>query len=483
MIQGERNAIDPVVLQAESGTLLLAAESRGKEGSTVLLSRGTDDGRKWDGPREIARADKGNRISAGAAGTLPSGRLVLVLHEWQETPGKVNHIREEPAGVHHYSWSGFRRLSALQVLVSKDDGGTWTPATIDAASGPTAISAMGSVFSANGAAWFPVYGPSDKAEMDAALSGVGLMKSDDDGNTWRFSHWVAKADKENGIGYGPGDVTVLPDGRWLGLLQGNYRRLGDYTRPRVCRTISSDGGRTWSAPEQKLLNHGCSTIALDHDEIMVGGWQDRGILFTVGTNAGADWLYQDQVWWCIWYGKGDRGGTRLLKLGEDVLVVYHWMDKADPTRTEVRAQVIRRSAKQPGSLLKRSAPVESPKWKWAMSEAQQVPDVPAAPAGILFKSLLKLQSGDWMCLGCVGSRVAGTAYGFAPTGFCGLTSASIKGPWKKVFDLPTPKEAGGVFDTGTGAGMPGVMVQHSSGRLFLPFSAKDRKVCVCEGSS
>lgn len=73
--------------------------------------------------------------------------------------------------------------------------------------------------------------------------------------------------------------------RWLAILQGNYRGLGDYTRPRVCRTISSDAGRTWSVPEQKFLNHGTSTVTLDGrdgEEIMVGGWKDRGIHFTVG---------------------------------------------------------------------------------------------------------------------------------------------------------------------------------------------------------
>ena len=45
---------------------------------------------------------------------------------------------------------------------------------------------------------------------------------------------------------------------------------------------------------------------------MGGGWKDRGILFTVGTNAGADWLYQDQVWGRSWYAQGNRGGTRML---------------------------------------------------------------------------------------------------------------------------------------------------------------------------
>lgn len=38
-----------------------------------------------------------------------------------------------------------------------------------------------------------------------------------------------------------------------------------------------------------------------------------------------------------------------------------------------------------------------------------------------------------------------------------------------------PREVGGLFDTGTGAGVFGAMVQHSSGRLFLPLSTRNRK--------
>ncbi len=478
-IAAEHNVIEPVAVRTRSGSLLVAAESVGKNESTIVLSRSMDLGQTWN--REtghLVQANDGYRVSAGAAGMLPSGRLVLACHEWQEKPGTVRHVREEPAGVHHYQWSGFRRASGLKVFLSDDDGKNWTTADSNVAGGPVATAAMGSVFAADGAIWLPVYASSDHKQTDAALSGVGLMRSDDNGQSWKFSHWIAKADEAHNIGYGPGDVTVLPDGRWLGLLQGNYRGLGDYTRPRVCRTISSDAGRTWSIPEQKFLNHGTSTVTLDGrdgEEIMVGGWKDRGIHFTVGANAGEDWRYQDQVWWCIWYGVGNRGGARLLKLDEGVLAVYHWMDDKDLLRTQVRSQMIRRATGPAPETKRPTVEKLKPQSQWRMAEAYQLPPIPDAPAGIRIKTLLKLRSGDWICLGYVGSKKADTAYGFAPTGVCALRSAKITGPWNKIADIPMPPEVGGLFDTGTGAGVPGAMVQHSSGRLFLPLSTSNRK--------
>ncbi len=475
VIAGERNVIDPVSMRTLSGALLVAAESFVKNESVVLVSRSADQGRTWNTAQLLVRAKETFRVGAGAAGTLPSGRLVLVTNEWKEIPGTVAHVRENPVGVHHYLWNGFHRVSTISVWISDDDGATWTAATTKVDGGPLATSGTGRVFAADGAAWLPIYGPSNEQEMDASLSSVGIMRSADNGQSWRFSHWIAKANETQKIGYGTGDITILPDGRWLGLLQGNYRGLGDYTRPRVCRTISADGGRTWSIPEQKLLNHGCSTVTLDNEEIMVGGWKDRGIMFTVGTNAGEDWLYQDQVWWCIWYGKGNRGGTHLLKLDDGVLAVYHWMDAKDNSRTEVRAQVIRRASGAAAETRQHIREVHNTEPGWRMAEAYQVPDIPAAPAGIRIKTMLKLRSGDWTCLGYVGSKKAETAYGFAPTGVCTLRSAEIAGPWKKIADVPMPKEVGGLLDTGTGAGVPGTMVQHSSGRLFLPLSTSSRK--------
>ena len=173
-IVSEHNVIEPVAVRTSSGSLLVAAEHVAMSESAIVMSRSADQGQTWN--REtghLVQAKAGYRVSAGAAGMLPSGRLVLACHEWQEKPGTVEHVREEPAGVHHYRWSGYHRASVLKVFLSDDDGKSWTAATTNVAGGPVATAAMGTVFAADGALWLPVYGPSDGKQTDAALSGVG----------------------------------------------------------------------------------------------------------------------------------------------------------------------------------------------------------------------------------------------------------------------------------------------------------------------
>jgi len=502
VLEAKHDAVDPVAVRTGSGVLLVAAESR--DSRRVLLSRSRDAGATWEGPRAVAGGAEGSRITPGAGGALPSGRLVLAMHEWQDmlpssyagssplyhynldltshpaarqerldVPGKVTWVSEKPHGVHHYSWTGFRRTSTLKVLVSDDEGKTWVAAACDTARGPIAPSAMGRVFAEEGALWLAVCGPADKKEMDAALSGVGLMRSEDDGQSWRFSHWVARADRKQGIGYGPGEIIVLPDGRWLGMLQGNYRGLGDYTRPRICRTVSSDAGRTWTTAAPILLGPKPSLALLDRDRFMVGTRQDRGVIYNMMLNAGADLLYQDQLWECIGYQAGLRGGLNLLKLDNDtVFAVYHWHGKTDSTgpsveRCEVRSQVVRRREEFRLEIPPTSGDAGR-KRQWVMGEAYQVPDIPEAPSGIRIETLLKLKSGDWIAIGYGQTDTGEGSYGFTVKDFVALRSAAIEGPWRKVGLVPVPTGAAG--DTGTGSNMPGVMIQTKTGRLLLPFS-------------
>jgi len=469
VLAGETDAIEPLAIRTNTGALLVAAESRAK--GSVLLARSDDGGASWQAAVEIARTADGrplggaNRVSAGSGGTLASGRLVLALHEWNEQPGNVTWIEEKPVGTHHYSWSGFRRRSTLRVLKSDDQGRTWNPATCSLEGGPIAPAAMGKVFVSDNVAWMPVFGPADEQEMDAALSGAGLMRSDDGGASWRFSHWMARANVKQQIAYGPGEITVLPNGTWLGMLQANHRRPGDYARPRISRTVSSDGGRTWSAPTATLLGPRPTLAQLDRGQLMVGTRQDRGIIFNILLNAGTDLLYQDQLWETIWYEGGERGGLNLLKLDDDSLIAtHHWMDPTHLSRCEIRSQLVKRRPEF-RTPLPETSPQAPRDEEWVMAEAFQVPDIAAAPGGTKAQTLLKLKSGDWIAIG-MATVIEGTgAHGFSNKDFVTVRAPALNGPWKKVGEL-TP--LADVVGDATGSNMPRPMMQTRSGRLLLP---------------
>ena len=85
------------------------------------------------------------------------------------------------------------------------------------------------------------------------------------------------------------------------------------------------------------------------------------------------------------------------------MAVYHWMGAQNADRTEVRVQLIRRAVSSV-SARKKPSGKQKPVAKWRMAEAYQLPHIPAAPAGILIKTLLKLRSGDWTCQGYIGSQ-------------------------------------------------------------------------------
>ncbi|GIS63187.1 MAG: hypothetical protein CM1200mP2_54120 [Planctomycetaceae bacterium] len=84
-------------------------------GGEMGCRAGTGAGTRW------------RRITAGAAGTLASGRLVLACHEWRKTPGTTAHVGQKPAGVHRYQWRGFRCQSTLRILISDEEAGAGFP--------------------------------------------------------------------------------------------------------------------------------------------------------------------------------------------------------------------------------------------------------------------------------------------------------------------------------------------------------------------
>ena len=330
----------PVVGRSLAGSTLVGATLDSRPTPRALLAE-SEDGHGWRKPRVVETGTSLPNLSLGALSALGGGRWVLAGSGWRQTPGRIDRAGQRPSGVNRYRWSGFGIERQPFVLVS-DDAARWTAATIDA--GPfLAAAPCGRVVEDNGSIYLPVYGPITEAQMSAAMSDIGLLASDNGGASWSLSHYIARADLKEGIAWGPSDVVALPDGRWLAMLEGRYRTLGDFSRPRICRSESRDGGRTWTEPEHQLLGPAPTIASLGDEQVMVGTWYDAGMVYNVSRDAARRWEYQGLAWDCIWYAEFERGGFRLLTLDSDtVMGVFHWGSQKDIKVSEIKTILISR---------------------------------------------------------------------------------------------------------------------------------------------
>lgn len=336
-IQGQpptRSVRWPVVGRSAEGRIVVGATQIGESRQDCLVTR-SDDGRQWSEPQPLEVGAGPTNVSLGALSALASGCWVLAGCRWEEKQGTIERIGQQPQGINRYRWSGFDVRREAFVRLS-EDGVSWSPAALDV--GPfVAAAPCGRVIESGGHAYLPVYGPTSTRQKDAALSDIGLLVSENGGESWRFSSYIARGDEKEGIGWGASDLAALPDGRWVAMLEGNYRSLGDFARPRICRAESRDGGRTWSKPEHQLLGRAPTLVSLGGAKITVGTWYEAGLVYNVSSDVGQSWDYQGLAWDCIWYATFPRGGFRLISLDADTLLgVFHWGSRADINVSEIK---------------------------------------------------------------------------------------------------------------------------------------------------
>lgn len=152
---------------------------------------------------------------------------------------------------------------SLVFRVSRDDGVTWEEQTREVRGLPFAQPGE----SITGVTWghivqvdnerlvLAVYGrPPESIEAGLRWGyGLGLLASDDGGDTWAFDTWITR---DHGIGSeGPceTDLVNLGDGRLLAIYrtgtEGSDGSAGREEPSTMHMSRSADGGRTWSAPE------------------------------------------------------------------------------------------------------------------------------------------------------------------------------------------------------------------------------------------
>ena len=213
-----RNPRHPSIARNSKGELLLLLtyEPEGREGSVLGLVRSNDEGRSWSDARTVYRPARGTPQALGTLTRLRSGKLVA---PFREGPGLV------------------------RMLLSEDDGHTWNSTNLIDCLPLHKATPYGRLAELEGELLMSVFGRLPVDGKEAPCS--GLLRSTDNGQTWGWLDVIACDLKEGKIAYGPTAVHADPSGQLLALISVGNTFL--------YRSISMDGGKTWSEAEQRLL--------------------------------------------------------------------------------------------------------------------------------------------------------------------------------------------------------------------------------------
>ena len=213
-----KNPRYPSIVDTGGGALLLmftdipATES---EPAVLALSSSNDNGRTWSQPQTAYTAPSGIPKALGTMTRLRTGGLI--------TP--------------------FLDDQLVRILASDDDGKTWQASDpIDCAPLQLPVP-YGRILEYKGELLMPLYG---KLALGGKLAPCsGFLRSKDAAKSWeRFS--VIACDRQSAeIEYGPTAIHADPNGHLLAMISVGSQFLH--------RSLSTDGGRTWSGSEQRLL--------------------------------------------------------------------------------------------------------------------------------------------------------------------------------------------------------------------------------------
>ena len=293
---GSESVVDPVAVSIKGGRVLVAAtvhdSSDEPAPDRIVLRMSEDEGKSWSAQTPLVQGrgpDK--RLSARSIGVLRSGAILLATAEHRRLPGTVQQVGEQPEGVPRFKWTGFELESTVTMWRSEDAGKTWSERRIGALGPFLALSTCGHfVELADGSVVVGVYGPASEEQMGAGLYSVGLIRSRDGGKSWNYAGMPAAADVEQAISYGPADLALLPDGRWLCLSQMDFRGRGEHAWSRIARSTSSDGGKTWSPMEQILVGPRPSILALADGTVLCTTENEMAVLLLASHDGAASWV-------------------------------------------------------------------------------------------------------------------------------------------------------------------------------------------------
>ncbi|MEA1952083.1 MAG: exo-alpha-sialidase, partial [Planctomycetota bacterium] len=200
----------------QGGLLLLFTHKPAPAAAVLALARSSDQGKTWSEHKTVHSSGSVIPKAPGTLTRLSSGKL---LAPFIEEPGTV------------------------RILSSADDGQSWQASKPIDCSPLENATPYGRLVELGGELVMPVFGTLPVDGKKAPCS--GLLRSNDGGKTWGNFNVIA-CDREAGkTAFGPTAVHADPSGRLLALIS-----VGDQF---IYRSTSTDGGKTWSEPDQRLM--------------------------------------------------------------------------------------------------------------------------------------------------------------------------------------------------------------------------------------
>ncbi len=232
----------------------------------------SDEGKTWTKPSVVMDSPVDDRNPA--FGQARDGALVVAC--WRTAKDTFQDYKTESADKPVNTW----------VTRSSDGGTSWTEATELDVRDIGYGSPYGKMLTLpDGTMLMNVYGFAERPpgeKIDSKLDYSYLYRSEDNGKSWKRHGTIGKGFNETGL-------LELPDGKLVAAM----RSAGG--KANVSTTISTDGGKTWSAPNpiSQALAHPADLIRLSDGRIlMVTGFRAGpfGVRGVVGdSDAHFDW--------------------------------------------------------------------------------------------------------------------------------------------------------------------------------------------------
>ena len=249
--------------------------------SSIKKLRGSsDEGVTWKA--ESMNLPPQFRGSPGVITRLSTGRLLLTITEWQLVEWDYkNHVvidHRNGYAVWDPDSQAFHH-NRLAVIYSDDNGKTWqgTDQNIDFSPFQWAIPNSPFIERADGVVVLPIWGCMNAEDGFQRLDSNGLIRSTDGGKTWGNPSIIAYDKEHRRSCYNEGGIAVMDDDVWVIFMRTEYRDVGN-EGAWMSRSVSTDGGNTWSSPELCFIGGVPVVVALPDGGIAVGA--SGGLHFT-----------------------------------------------------------------------------------------------------------------------------------------------------------------------------------------------------------